>query len=41
MVFVTWAGQVREVGEQLRTYVKAVFRPQNHMEDNLNHSVGK
>jgi hypothetical protein len=41
MVFVTWAGQVTEIGEQLRTYVKAVLRPQYHMEDNFDHSVGK
>jgi hypothetical protein len=40
-VFVKWAGQVRESGEQLRTDVKAVLRPQCHMEDNLNQSVGK
>jgi hypothetical protein len=41
MVFVTWAGQVREVGEQFITSLKAVLRPQYHREDNLNHSVGK
>jgi len=41
MVFVAWVGQVREVGEQFRIYVKAVLRPRYHTEDNLNHSVGK
>jgi hypothetical protein len=41
MVFVIWAGQVREVGEQLRIFMKAVLRPQYHMEDNFDHSVGK
>ena len=34
MVIVTWAGQVGEVGEQIRTYMKAVLRPQYHMENN-------
>jgi len=41
MVFVTWAGHAREVGEQFGTYMKAVLRPEYHMGDNLNHSVGK